>query len=567
MFRFFSLAVLAFSLVSARPTNSSEKCDGDAAPLLQVKAQNEKKRNPCERCRLAKMMCTVKQVCCSQAETCDSNSGRGKIGHHGKSGRSKSGRSKHGHRKSGHVKSGHRKSGHVKSGRGHSGRRGKSGRLGRSGRRGNGGGTSVTDLLNGLISSDPNGAVYKGGQGVMFRDQNDGFFGNNAFKVLPGSLISNGIIAPNPVFPADENGNIDPNVASVGVILDEWAFNTLFGTNTQDEDYYLGVFYPADSNSVDLRCRSEEDQKRYDCRLAGQGRNGRGFISQVNSAWTQSNQAVGSGGFEIGNPYFPPDQAKKGGGTGCHAITNGAVTQINQLNARGTFAGQQQNIAKNLDCECNRVFVEFATCNNYAYSGYQGAAQNCWDKWIDHWVQYGKNYNGGPFPADIKNRDVAGCWMNNIRDMINLQNWFYLKRTVYSTNAIDTHSYWGWNEIPVTKSITDDAQHHETLAIVVPEGLDSLNQLSNQYKKLVNQALNWYVNKGYLVPGADNAGKRPGSYVVVLKQYQDSSIYGSPRYQRVFFCEDVTFNKYKIVYFPPSQDPNGKGACYINWNR
>ena len=38
MFRFFSLAVLvAFSLVSARPTNSScEKCDGDAAPLLQA---------------------------------------------------------------------------------------------------------------------------------------------------------------------------------------------------------------------------------------------------------------------------------------------------------------------------------------------------------------------------------------------------------------------------------------------------------------------------------------------------------------------------------------------------
>ena len=35
------------------------------------------------------------------------------------------------------------------------------------------------------------------------------------------------IIAPNPVFPADDNGNIDPNVASVGVILDEWAFNTL----------------------------------------------------------------------------------------------------------------------------------------------------------------------------------------------------------------------------------------------------------------------------------------------------------------------------------------------------
>ena len=27
--------------------------------------------------------------------------------------------------------------------------------------------------------------------------------------------------------------------------------------------------------------------------------------------------------------------------------------------------------------------------------------------------------------------------MNNIRDMINLQNWFYLKRTVYSTNAIE----------------------------------------------------------------------------------------------------------------------------------
>ncbi|CAK9086617.1 unnamed protein product [Durusdinium trenchii] len=219
MFRFFSLAVLvAFSLVSARPTNSScEKCDGDAAPLLQVKANQTRRKQsicPClaKRCSLVKFLCREKNMCCKQAKKC----------------------------------------------------------------RGGGGGasTSVTDLLNGLISSAVTGAVYKGGQGVIFRDENDGFFGNDAFKVLPGSLISNDIIAPNPVFPADDNGNIDPNVASVGVILDEWAFNTLFGTNTQDEDYYLGVFYPADSNSVDQRCRSEQNQNRYDCRIFNQGARG-----------------------------------------------------------------------------------------------------------------------------------------------------------------------------------------------------------------------------------------------------------------------------------------------------
>ena len=44
----------------------------------------------------------------------------------------------------------------------------------------------------------------------------------------------------------------------------------------------------------------------------------------------------------------------------------------------------------------------------------------------------------GRFPAPIQNRDVAGCWMNNIRDMINLQNWFYLKRTEYSTDWTDS---------------------------------------------------------------------------------------------------------------------------------
>ena len=39
--------------------------------------------------------------------------------------------------------------------------------------RGGGGGasTSVTDLLNGVISSAVTGAVYKGGQGVIFRDE------------------------------------------------------------------------------------------------------------------------------------------------------------------------------------------------------------------------------------------------------------------------------------------------------------------------------------------------------------------------------------------------------------
>jgi len=386
-------------------------------------------------------------------------------------------------------------------------------------------------------------------------------------KVKPGSLIVNDIFAPNPVYPADSQGNINTNAAALGVILDDAAFNTLFGMNTKDYDYDVGVFYPADANSADLRCRNEEDQGRYDCRIVGGDYpGGRGFIAHSDSAWTQSDDAEGSGGFEIGNPF--KDGAFSGGGTGCHANTNANGDGfINQLNAKGTFAGQANvNIAENRDCQCNTVFVGYPDCKPWVHSGTPsdgtaaaGAEYNCWDRWIDHWVQYGTGDTGG-FPTNINLRDVAGCWMTNMRDMINLQNWFWLKRFDYSTTT-DAHEYWGWNEIPVTSAITDDSNNHETLAIVVPQGQGSLNDISHFEKDALVGQMDWYYNAGYLVPGLDNIKNRPGSYIVMIKQIAD----GNGNYGQYFFCQNVDLGKYKVV-FNQMVDGADPGSCYVDWS-
>lgn len=227
------------------------------------------------------------------------------------------------------------------------------------------------------------------------------------------------------------------------------------------------------------------------------------------------------------------------------------------MNARGDFDGQSDvNIAKNYDCQCNDQFVDYADCKPYIYSGHPKQS-NCWDRWVDHWLQYGGSDIPGGFPASIGFRDNAACWMNNIRSMINLQNWFWLKRAEWTTDS-DPHTYWGWNEIPVSKYITDDSQYHESLAIVLPEGVGSLNDFSTSQIDNLVAAMDWYVKKGYLVPGVDNVRKRPGSYVVQIKQIEDNN----GNYGQYFFCQDMDLVKYKIVFSRVTKKDTG--TCYID---
>ena len=68
---------------------------------------------------------------------------------------------------------------------------------------------------------------------------------------------------------------------------------------------------------------------------------------------------------------------------------------------------------------------------------------------------------GNFVPAPSWAVDVAACWVNNIRDMINLQNAIYFTRDFWNNNLAPYRDlnddsgftegiYWGWNEVPGT---------------------------------------------------------------------------------------------------------------------
>ena len=68
-----------------------------------------------------------------------------------------------------------------------------------------------------------------------------------------------------------------------------------------------------------------------------------------------------------------------------------------------------------------------------------------------------------------------------------------------------------------------------------------------------------------MIPGQNQQANRPGSYVLVMKTYQDNPK-DPGHWQRTFFCEEngwVSPNGYwQIKYQQPNNDG---GGCYIDW--
>merc|ERR1712072_1483254 len=77
----------------------------------------------------------------------------------------------------------------------------------------------------------------------------------------------------------------------------------------QDDSRNYGVFYPADGNSADGRCRNIPSYEGYDCPGT--------WITYKGDSWADSSKK-GSGWYKAGNPYA----GLGGGGTGCHFDRN-----------------------------------------------------------------------------------------------------------------------------------------------------------------------------------------------------------------------------------------------------
>jgi hypothetical protein len=451
-------------------------------------------------------------------------------------------------------------------------------------------GTDVTDMLNDMIQASSGGS-YSAGKGLIVRAPD--FITGDPTKVVPATFWSNDIFAVSQFYPT--RGNVwFPNsgsdgfgditfqtsdlpkgpwtYASVGAVVGT-AMQQLYPQfdNIQDDDWGWGVFYAKDSNAVDQRCEWWDSQGGYDC--PG------GWLQGAN--WDSSgSKHKGSGNYEAGNPNaYGGAENGYGGGAGCHY----GHQDIDQPDSQDS----SNNLVGDANCQCN-----------YGLSG------NDWADWL--WQMSNKlkqkpgyenrNWLNGNGPAPSWAMDATICWVNNPRDLIKMQNQLWWNKQSWNNQMVpasnwdawtveEIRKYWGWNEIPVDRNVVEDANNWDAVMIKLPAAIcgdgsmggdDTAQCLGTQEKQALDEDLGSFVDSGKLIPGIGNLGGHPGSDVVFAREYGQfyssstkegelgSSAQGT-NWQRWFYCESITLGKYQIVHMKPSDDPNGNGACYIDF--
>lgn len=489
--------------------------------------------------------------------------------------------------------------------------------------------TSVTTDLNAQIQeSDGSCGTYCGwGAGVIIRNPYDGYEtggGHMELVVVPATFWHNDVVSGNGVFPStggsdpsyftdkttfpdewwgitsynidcpnnDWNGyfNIggighcktDPGTgdnspwryANTGYVIGDAMKDVFYDwDNIQSPDWGWGVFYPTDSNSVDYRCRWLDDDQIYDCPPdPSDNKWWKGGYIDTTSTWHEDTTKYGTGRWPAGNPTV---NDKNGGGTGCH-FDKGGSKNIDQTD--GESGGL--NLVMDHHCQCDWTF------------------NDDWSHWVQWWIDHAtpkkeipddEHWLGGSGKgAPSRALDMASCWVNNLRDMIDLQNAFWWKRFEWSNQMApatnwqlnDPNSqwgYWGWNEIPMTLSDMTPHQNHQAIFIHLPPSIcgngggdDSVDCLgAGQQMALENDLDKWVHgdktdNFGYLLTGYENMAGRPGSYVVFVREWYTPA---EDRWRKWFFCEKWwgPAGKYKIVSWATGTNGAGDyGACYLD---
>lgn len=394
------------------------------------------------------------------------------------------------------------------------------------------GDTQTTKDLNQAIAASKFPAVYTNGKGVLVRNPFDGFESDQNKVVIPATLWVNDIFAPSQLYVGWGGGGGNPWCPTSNIDCDASAdtgdhgsFNSiqmgyvihkqigqLFADwdNVQSDTWGNGVFYASDANSCDLRCAyfKTDTYEGYDCP---------GGWVDISGKWSADSTKKGAGGYN---------------GKGCHFNHVNGIDQTNAKDSKGV------NLVGNYQCECDYSFKQD------------------WSKWVDQWTSLSDlkaNKGKGASWA----MDLAACWLNNPRDMINLQNQLYWKRSswndqktpqvTYKTgDATANRPYWGWNEVPVSRAIATNQKNWDAIVIKLPAAVcggngqnDLLSCISAPYQiEFEKQLTEWY-QAGYL-----------NHEIVIVREYMDST----SNYFRQFFCEQWTSpNKLYTINYDGNQ--------------
>merc|ERR1712232_56222 len=127
-------------------------------------------------------------------------------------------------------------------------------------------------------------------------------------------------------------------------------------------------------------------------------------------------------------------------------------------------------------------------------------------------------------------------------DMIAMQNAIYAARDQWNNGLTpliegSQRRYWGWNEVPVTRTLANNPQMWDAVMIKLPAQLcggrqDHIGCLGAYEQQQLEEDLQSMVNNGQLVPGKAHITARPGSYMVVVREFKARA----DEYQRQFYC-------------------------------
>jgi hypothetical protein len=408
---------------------------------------------------------------------------------------------------------------------------------------------------------DPTKA-YTHGKGVLVRNPYDGYEDGGPHKgkggsyvTLPSTFLSNDIFSSNKVFPRFSNGfdwESPVMVYIIGSAMENMFkdFDIIQG-NPKDPSWAWGwgVFYPWDSNAVDFRCEWLDPKgfpQVYNCP---------GFSKKFHDPKpTADANMFGAGYFQPGNPWANP---LWGGGAGCHFSgmpygCNNPTKCTNDIDQINAYANKdpKYNLVQDPACQCNYLFK---------------------DNWA-HWVQTLGDMSGHAKNGTLP--EAAMCWTNNPRDMINLQNNLFWNRAIwFNTGELGDHGpsgYWGWNEIPMARIGSDgvtNAKNWDAIVIKVPlytckgsGGDDHLDCVSAKGRANLETDISKWASDGKLVPGYSHVADRPGSYVVLMREWRDAN--GNSF--SFFFCQQwgSPNGHWQIAWIPMSTSDK-YGACYL----
>ena len=357
--------------------------------------------------------------------------------------------------------------------------------------------------------SNSQSSVYnkKSGVGVLARFLPDGETDQEGKGGAAATFLHKDIITPNQIYSVGANFQVQQRSQLLAIAKSPEHLGPNFvearTKPNKNSNWDWGVFYPHDSNALDIRAIPYWDNKQDMVDgIHPDGFKAPGFYFPWNDDRREDftnndgtpQKGSGNNWLNIGNPYaHQSEKGRFGLGAGIHVKYNydGAKYYKDQY-----FDWQSDYDSDWLEPDkFTGYFGEIDYNKHRDNDTWKSFVDTLTGAFLDKWNGKVGDKNNYRHQGYI---DAATPWVNNPKDMINLQNSLYLNRSQYMTPLeAQVDSYWGWNEVPSANSYWNKKSNIKGSIITLPldfkfEEFSSKSEEGKQLIKQIEQHINNY---------------------------------------------------------------------------